>query len=219
MPIALYALGVVVGAPVLTVMTGRWPRKAVLLGLLTTVLGYAGVFTVFTYIAPLLTQVVGFEAAAVSPILLIFGAGMIGGNLIGGRLADRRLAPTVLGVLLALAAVLGLMTFVLDSRILTVVFVGLLGAGAFATAAPLQMWVLDKAQGAGQSLASSFNIAAFNLGNALGAWLGGVVIARGLGLGAVTWVAALLPLAAFGVALMAIRLEAAQDLAISDECA
>lgn len=216
--IALLVIGCFMPRDVGSTETGNWRadlavmrRRPVLLGLLTTVLGYAGVFTVFTYIAPLLTQVVGFEAAAVSPILLVFGAGMIGGNLIGGRLADRRLAPTVLGVLLALAAVLGLMTFVLHSRILTVVFVGLLGAGAFATAAPLQMWVLDKAQGAGQSLASSFNIAAFNLGNALGAWLGGVVIAQGLGLGAVTWVAALLPLAAFGVALVAIRLNHDKD--------
>ena len=182
-------------------------RRPVLLGLLTTVLGYAGVFAVFTYIAPLLTQRVGFEATAVSPILLVFGAGLVGGNLLGGRLADRHLVPTVLGSLIVLAAVLGLMTFALHSRVATVIFVGLLGAAAFATVAPLQMWVLDKAQGAGQSLASSFNIAAFNLGNALGAWLGGIVIACGPGLGAITWVAALLPLAALGVALAALRLE------------
>ena len=72
------------------------------------------------------------------------------------------------------------------------------------------MWVLEKAQGAGQSLASSFNIAAFNLGNAFGAWLGGIVIAHGPGLGAITSVAALMPLCAFGVAVTAIRLEPAQ---------
>lgn len=182
-------------------------RRPVLLGLLTTVLGYAGVFTVFTYIAPLLTQLVGFEATAVSPILLVFGAGLVLGNLLGGRLADRQLVATMLGSLIVLAAVLGLMTFALHSRVLAVIFVGLLGAAAFATVAPLQMWVLDKAQGAGQSLASSFNIAAFNLGNALGAWLGGSVIAHGPGLGAITWVAALLPLGALGVALAALRLE------------
>lgn len=182
-------------------------RRPVLLGLLTTVLGYAGVFAVFTYIAPLLTQRVGFEATAVSPILLVFGAGLVGGNLLGGRLADRHLVPTVLGSLIVLAAVLGLMTFALHSRVATVIFVGLLGAAAFATVAPLQMWVLDKAQGAGQSLASSFNIAAFNLGNAVGAWLGGIVIAHGPGFGAITWVAALLPLGAVGVTLAALRLE------------
>lgn len=185
-------------------------RRPVLLGLLTTVLGFAGVFAVFTYIAPLLTQIVGFDKLAVSPILLVFGMGLVLGNLLGGKLADRYLVATVLGSLLALAAVLGLMTFVLHHRWLTVIFVGLLGISAFATVAPLQMWVLAKAQGAGQSLASSLNIAAFNLGNAFGAWLGGVVIAHGLGLGAIPWVAALLPLSAVAVALTAIRLEAGQ---------
>ncbi|GAB7542648.1 MFS transporter [Cupriavidus sp. 8B] len=182
-------------------------RRPVLLGLLTTVLGYAGVFAVFTYIAPILTQITGFADSAVSPILLVFGVGLVAGNLLGGKLADRHLQATVLGSMLALAVVLGLMGFVLHSKVLSVIFVGLLGVAAFATVAPLQIWVLERASGAGQSLASSFNIAAFNLGNAIGAWLGGVVITRGPGLGAVTWVAALVPVVAVAVALLAIRLD------------
>ncbi|MBB1636127.1 MFS transporter [Cupriavidus sp. UME77] len=182
-------------------------RRPVLLGLLTTVLGYAGVFAVFTYIAPILTQITGFADSAVSPILLVFGVGLVAGNLLGGKLADRHLQATVLGSMLALAVVLGLMSFVLHSKVLSVIFIGLLGVAAFATVAPLQMWVLERASGAGQSLASSFNIAAFNLGNAIGAWLGGVVITRGPGLGAVTRVAALVPVAAVAVALLAIRLD------------
>ncbi|MER8551369.1 MFS transporter [Mesorhizobium sp. M0976] len=182
-------------------------RTPVLLGFATTVLGYAGVFAVFTYIAPLLTEITGFEEAAVSPILLVFGGGLIAGNLAGGKFADRWLVPSVLGSLVVLALVLGTMTFALHSQVMAVIYVGLLGAAAFATVAPLQMWVLEKAQGAGQSLASSFNIAAFNLGNAAGAWLGGGVIAHGPGLGAVTWVAALLPLSALSVAALALRLD------------
>lgn len=184
-------------------------RPPVLLGLLTTVLGFGGMFAVFTYIAPILTRLTGFADAAVSPILLVFGAGLIAGNLIGGRLADWRLVPSMLGSLLALAAVMALMTFALHDRIAMVAFVGLLGAAAFATVPPLQMWVLEKATGAGQSLASSFNIAAFNLGNALGAWLGGFVIDHGPGLEAVTWVAALVPLSAVLIALLALRLDGA----------
>ena len=117
-----------------------------------------------------------------SPILLVFGVGMIAGNLVGGRLADRRLVPTLLGSLAVLAVVLGVMTFALHSEPAAVLFTGLLGAAAFATVAPLQLRVLQKAEGAGQSLASSFNIAAFNLGNAIGAWLGGAVIEHGPGL-------------------------------------
>jgi DHA1 family inner membrane transport protein len=180
-------------------------RRPVLLGLLTTVLGYGGVFAVFTYIAPLLTQVAGFDKAAVPPILLVFGGGLVAGNILGGKLADRWLEATVLGSLAALAAVLGLMTFALHSPVLAIVFTGLLGVAAFATVAPLQMWVLSKADGAGETLASSFNIAAFNLGNALGAWVGGVVIASGPGLPAVAWVAMLLPLAGVAVALYAMK--------------
>jgi MFS transporter, DHA1 family, inner membrane transport protein len=179
-------------------------RPQVLMGLLTTVLSWVGVFAVFTYIAPILIRISGFSEAAVSPILLVFGGGLVAGNLLGGRLADRTLVPALFGSLLALAAVLLLMTFAARHQVTAVLFVALLGAAAFATVPPLQIWVLEKASGAGQSLASSFNIAAFNLGNAIGAWLGGFVIDHGPGLGAVPWVAALVPLAAAGVAALAI---------------
>lgn len=182
-------------------------RRPVLLGLLTTVLSWVGVFAAFTYLAPILTRVTGFSEGSVSPILLVFGGGLVAGNLLGGRLADRHLVPTVIGTLVALSAVLFLMTAAIHQPIAAIVAVGLLGAAAFATVAPLQMWVLEKAKGAGQGLASSFNIAAFNLGNAIGAWLGGSVIDHGPGLGAVPLVASLVPLAALGVVLVALRLE------------
>jgi len=182
-------------------------RRPVLLGFATTVLGFAGLFALFTYIAPLLTRISGFGDAAVSPILLVFGAGLVAGNLAGGKLADRHLPATVLGSLALLAGVLVLTGWALHSRAAAVVAVGLLGAASFATVAPLQMWVLEKAQGAGQSLASSFNIAAFNLGNALGAWLGGVVIAEGPGLASLAWVSALLPLGGLAIAAFAMLME------------
>ena len=182
-------------------------RRAVILGLLTTVLSWVGVFAGFTYIAPILTQITGFSEAAVSPILLVFGGGLVVGNLFGGWLADRHLIPTIVGSLVALAVVLLAMTAAIHQPVLAVIAIGLFGAAAFATVSPLQMWVLQKAEGAGQGLASSFNIAAFNLGNAIGAWLGGAVIDHGPGLGAVTFVAGLVPIAALAVALIAIRLE------------
>ncbi|RWM16301.1 MAG: MFS transporter [Mesorhizobium sp.] len=182
-------------------------RRPVLLGLLTTVLSWVGVFAAFTYLAPILTRVTGFSEAAVSPILLVFGGGLVAGNLLGGRLADRHLVPTVVGTLVALSGVLFVMTAAIHQPITAIIAVGLLGAAAFATVAPLQMWVLEKAKGAGQGLASSFNIAAFNLGNAIGAWLGGFVIDHGPGLGAVPLVAGLVPIAALGVVFAAMRLE------------
>lgn len=182
-------------------------RRAVLLGLLTTVLSWVGVFAGFTYIAPILTQITGFSEAAVSPILLVFGGGLVVGNLFGGWLADRHLVPTIVGSLVALAVVLLAMTAVIHQPVLMVIAIALFGAAAFATVAPLQMWVLAKAEGAGQGLASSFNIAAFNLGNAIGAWLGGAVIDHGPGLGSVTLIAGLVPIAALAVALIAIRMD------------
>lgn len=188
-------------------------RPQVLLGLAATVLGYAGVFAVFTYIQPMLTRISGFSESAVSPILLVFGVGMIVGNLVGGKLADRRLLPTLVGSLALLALVLGAMTFALHNAIAAVLFTGLLGAAAFATVAPLQLRVLQQAQGAGESLASSFNIAAFNLGNAIGAWLGAAVIERGPGLAAIPGAAALLTVAGLAIVLWSVRLEAKRGAA------
>ena len=183
-------------------------RPQVLRGLAMTVLGYAGVFTVFTYIQPLLTRITGVPESAVSPILLVFGGGMAIGNLLGGRLADRGTMPAALGTLAALAAVLGAMQFVIGTPWMAVAFVGLLGLAAFATVAPMQMRVLEQASGAGQNLASSLNIAAFNLGNALGAWVGGVTVEHGPGLQALGWVAALITLAGLAVALWSRRADA-----------
>lgn len=190
-------------------------RPQVLLGLLTTVLGFAGVFAVFTYIQPILTRVTGFADSAVSPILFVMGIGLIAGNLIGGRLADKRLIPALISTLIALAIVLGLMTFALHSKVAAVLFMGLFGVVAFATVPPLQLWVLQKAEGA-QNLASSLNIGAFNLGNALGAWLGGVVIEQGPGLGSVPWIAALATVSGIAVALWSARLDAPRRIAVEE---
>lgn len=179
----------------------------VLLGLAMTVLGFGGVFAVFTYIQPILVEITGFPQEAVSPILLLFGLGLIVGNMLGGRFADRNLPVSLLATTAALSIVLFAMTATLRSPVAVTIFVGLVGAAAFATVAPLQMRVLDKAGPAGRNLASSLNIAAFNLGNAFGAWLGGVTIDHGPGLAAVTWVAALVPLASLMLALVSLRLD------------
>lgn len=182
-------------------------QRPVLLGLLTTVFGFAGVFAVFTYIAPILTKVTGLGETSVSPILLMFGGGLIIGNLLGGKLADKYLVPTVIGSMLVLAVVLGLMTFAIHDGITATAFVFLLGTAGFATVPPLQMWVLERASGAGQSLASSLNIAAFNLGNALGAWAGGATIDYGPGLTAIPLVAMLMPIGALAIVFWSLRLD------------
>ncbi|MEZ0386843.1 MAG: MFS transporter, partial [Verrucomicrobium sp.] len=129
-----------------------------------------------------------------------FGGGMVLGNYVGGKLADRKLMATLLGTLAFLMVVLAGMTLAIHSKSAVILFVGLLGVGAFATVAPLQLWVLQKA-GGGQTLASSLNIGAFNLGNAIGAWIGGLVIERGPGFNAVPLFAALVAGSAIIVAL------------------
>lgn len=170
-------------------------RPQVLLGLGVTVLGFAGVFTVFTYIQPLLTRITGVSDSAVSALLLLAGAGLAVGNLLGGRFADRAPARAVPLTLAALALVLGATPLFIGQPLPAAVYIGLFGIVAFATVAPLQLRVLEAASGAGQNLASSLNIAAFNLGNALGAWVGGMVVDHGAGLRALGGTAALLTLA------------------------
>jgi DHA1 family inner membrane transport protein len=180
-------------------------RGAVLRGLAMTVLGYAGVFAVFTYIAPLLTRDAGLPEAAVSPVLLGFGGGLVVGNILGGRLADRALAPTVLGSLAVLSLTLAAFGLVSGSAVGAVVLTVVLGAAGFATVAPLQAWVMSQATGAGQALASSFNIAAFNLGNAIGAWVGGLLLTANVSYGALPFYAALFPLAALALGGLSVR--------------
>ncbi len=182
-------------------------RPQVQLGLVMTVLGFGGIFAVFTFIQPILVELAGFSEAAVSPILLVFGGGLVVGNLLGGRWADRSLAPALIGTIGLMAAVMFAATFAFHSQIGAIIAAFALGAAAFATVAPLQMWVLQQAGGAGQGLASSLNIAAFNLGNAFGAWLGGAVITQGLGYGAIAPVSALVPLVALGLAAYAVSLD------------
>jgi MFS transporter, DHA1 family, inner membrane transport protein len=186
-------------------------RPQVLLGLAMTVFGFAGLFAVFTYIQPILTRFTGFSEAAVSPILLVFGVGLAIGNVAGGKLADRGLARALIGTLAALAIVLLGLASVLSIKILAIALILLLGIAAFATVAPLQLRVLEAAGPSGRTLASSLNIAAFNLGNALGAWAGGVTIDRGLGLSALPLVAAGITAIGLVLALWSFRLDRGPD--------
>ena len=179
-------------------------RPQVWLGLGITVFGFAGVFALYTYVEPLLTQVTRMGDSRVALTLLLFGGGLAVGNLLGGRLADRGLVRALLLSLAALSLVLGLGHWSFDQPLGAMVYVAVLGVVAFATVAPMQMRVLQEAGEEGASLASSLNIAAFNLGNALGAWAGGLAIATGLGLLSVAWVAA--ALTAVGLILVGLSL-------------
>ncbi|WP_046727584.1 MFS transporter [Streptomyces humi] len=178
----------------------------VLLAMAMTVLGFGGVFAAITYIAPMMTRVAGFADGSVTWLLVLFGLGMVGGNLVGGRFADRALMPMLYVSLGALAVVLALFTLTAHNKIAAAVTVALIGALGFATVPPLQKRVLDQAHGA-PTLASAVNIGAFNLGNALSAWLGGIVIAAGYGYTSPNWVGAALAAAALVLAFLSAALE------------
>ncbi|MFB7077799.1 MFS transporter [Streptomyces sp. NPDC056308] len=178
----------------------------VVLAMAMTVLGFGGVFAAITYIAPMMTEVSGFAESSVTWLMVTFGLGMVAGNLIGGRFADRKLMPMLYTALGGLALVLLLFTFLASGKAASVAAIFLIGALGFATVPPLQKRVLDHAHGA-PTLASAVNIGAFNLGNALSAWLGGLVISSGLGYTAPNAVGAVLTAAALVLAVISHRIE------------
>ncbi|MFH9983414.1 MFS transporter [Streptomyces sp. NPDC017179] len=181
----------------------------VILAMAMTVLGFGGVFAAITYIAPMTTEVSGFAESSVTWLMVVFGLGMVAGNLVGGRFADRRLMPMLCTALGGLALVLLLFVFLASNKAASVVAVFLIGALGFATVPPLQKRVLDHAHGA-PTLASAVNIGAFNLGNALSAWLGGLVISAGFGYTAPNAVGAVLAAAALVLAVLSHQLELRQ---------
>ncbi len=174
--------------------------------LLITICGFGGMFGAFTYIAYTLTEVSGYPSGAVPWLLVLFGAGLFAGNQVGGRYADRSVPWTLGIVLAALTVVMVVFTLTAGSRPLTALCLFLMGALGFATVPALQMRIMSFAPGA-PTLASGANIAAFNLGNAVGAWLGGLAITAGWGYASPLGIGAGLTAAALLVLLLATSLE------------
>lgn len=168
------------------------------LSLLMTVAFAASMFALFTYIAPLLTEVTGVSSHGVSWTLLLMGVGLTLGNILGGRLADWRLPLTLTCTFLVIACFAALFSWTSHSMVPAEITLFLWAAAAFAAVPALQINVVTYGKKA-PNLVSTLNIAAFNVGNAIGAWVGGVVIAQGLGLTSV-------PLAAAGIALLGLVL-------------
>ncbi len=175
-----------------------------------TALGYGGTFLSFTYLASILQDVTGFSANAVSGVLLVYGVSVAIGNLWGGRLADRRGPIPALKLIFGLlAAVLFVLTFTAYNTWLVLLTVLALGAVAFGNVPGLQVYVVKQAQRfapQAADVASGLNIAAFNVGIALGASLGGLVVDH-LGLMHTPWLGALVVLGALGLTVLSGRLD------------
>ncbi|MFE0147235.1 MFS transporter [Nonomuraea sp. NPDC059007] len=174
-------------------------KGGVWLALAMTVFGFAPVFAVITFIAPMMTGVGGFSPAAVPVVMALFGVGLVVGNIIGGKLADRALMPAIYGSVAALTLLAVVVAWLAGNQIAFVAAITLFGVAAFATVPPLQTRVLDAAAGA-PTLASAANIGAFNVGNAIGSFAAGLTIDAGLGYTSPAWTAALLGLVGLGVA-------------------
>src|SRR6188768_2189162 len=159
------------------------------LSIAVTVLGFGGMFGAFTYIAFTLTRVTGFPSGAVPWLLILFGIGLFVGNLLGGKAAERRLDRTLIVLLIGLTIVLVAFALTASYPIAVIVALLLMGAFGFGTVPGLQTRVMLYATQA-PTLASSSNIAAFNVGNALGAWIGGLTISAGLGFTSPLWAGA-----------------------------
>ncbi|UJQ38300.1 MFS transporter [Aeromonas caviae] len=177
-------------------------RKPLLLVYAKTALGYGGAFTAFTFLAPILQQVSGFSAGAVSLILLVYGVSVAVGNIWGGKLADRMGPLPALKLLFAgLAVVLLVLTFTAPHPVLAVLTVLVWGAFAFGNVPGLQVLVVKQAERHTPNavdVASGLNIAAFNVGIALGSVVGGFVVEH-LGLMHTPWIGALIVLLAYGL--------------------
>ncbi|MDB5980724.1 MAG: arabinose transporter permease [Pseudomonas sp.] len=182
------------------------------LSLSMTVMFSASVFALFTYIAPLLGEVTGVSPRGVTWTLLLIGLGLTLGNVIGGKLADRNIARTLIGVFIVMAVVSTLLTWTSASLIPTEITLFLWATAGFAAVPALQVNVMTFGKAA-PNLISTLNIGAFNVGNALGAWVGGSVIAHGLGLTSVPLAAAVLAVLALLVTLITFRQTVNADLA------
>ncbi|MDK4732183.1 MFS transporter [Rhizobium sp. CNPSo 3490] len=160
-----------------------------------TALGYGGTFVAFTFLAPILQEIAGFSEESVSLILVLYGIAIAIGNVAGGRIANLNPVKALIGLFILQAIVLVILTFTAASPVLAIVTLAALGFLQFGNVPGLQLYVVKLAKehrpGA-VDVASALNIAAFNLGIAIGAWLGGLVVESPLGLGATPWVGAIL---------------------------
>lgn len=181
-------------------------RPQVWLTLLVGALGFGGFFAVYTYIAPVATNVTGLSASLVPFVLVALGLGMTIGNFVGGRAADRSVIGTLYVCFGLFAVALAGLALMAQSPVGLFSFVFLVGLAASALSPAIQTRLMDVA-GDSQTLAAAINHSALNIGNSLGAYLGGVTIAGGLGYLSPTWVGLLLCIPGVGLALASTLLQ------------
>jgi DHA1 family inner membrane transport protein len=181
-------------------------RPQVWLALLLGMVGFGGMFAVYTYVATTLTDVSGLSRGLVPLGLMMFGIGMVVGNLVGGKIADISVVKALYGSLVSLGAMLALFVWAVHNPWTALLGLFLIGASGSAIGPALQTRLMDVAHGA-QTLAAALNHSALNIANAAGAWIGGLVIAAGYGYTAPAGAGALLAVAGLVVLTISVLLQ------------
>lgn len=188
--------------------------RQVWLSIVITALTAGGVFCVFSYLAPLLTDVAGLDSGWVPSVLALFGIGALAGTTAGGRVADAHLFGVLLSGTTACTVLLAALAVLASSPMAAVALAFLLGFAAFFTAPALNTRMFNVA-GAAPTLAGATTTAAFNLGNTGGPWLGGAVIDAGLGFASTAWAGAAMTVLAIGLVALSLRLHGRSRVEIS----
>ena len=204
------------GRPAASVRTelGALRRPQVLLTLLVGVVGFGGMFAMYSYIAPIVTEVTGASAGFVPVVLLAFGLGGVVGTTLGGRLADRALFRSLVGAMVVTGALLAVVPVAAGSAVTSTAVVFLVAGAASTLVVLLQLRLMEVA-GDAQMLGAALNHSSLNAANALGAWIGGLVIAAGLGYTAPSLVGAGLAVLGLGVLAVSARLRSRELRALS----
>lgn len=185
-------------------------NRSILLVLSITALGYGGTFVTFTYLAPLLEKVTGFSANMTSILLLVYGIAIALGNVIGGKVSNKKPGKALIVMFALQAIVLFILYFTASNQIWSVVTLFFMGILAFSNVPALQLYVVkmsEKYLPGTEDVSSALNIAAFNVGIAIGAYVGGLIIESSLGVGATPWVGSILVIVGFLITLILYKKE------------
>ena len=190
-------------------------NKRLILAFLMTALGYGGTFVVFTYLSPILQQITGLQEATVTLILLLYGIAIAIGNLLGGKIANKNPLKALLWMFGLQGLTLLVFFFTMSNSVLSIISLFFIGLLSFAAVPGLQLLVVqiaEKELPGTQDVASAINIAAFNVGIAVGAYIGGLIVTSALGLESTPWIGAIFLVVAVLITVYSIRLNSNKEL-------
>ncbi|WP_259065120.1 MFS transporter [Mucilaginibacter sp. X4EP1] len=182
----------------------------ILLVLAITAFGYGGTFVTFTYMATILEQITGFSPGAISLLLLLYGLAVAIGNVIGGKVSNRNPIRSLIVIFALQALILLVFSFTADHQVPAIITLFFMGILAYASVPGLQLYIVQlssKYLPGTENVSSALNIAAFNVGVAIGATVGGIVVQSRLGLPATPWISSLFVLLGLGLSVWSFQLE------------